>query len=57
MEAPDIPPVVGYVGISGFWNWVGTGNVWVPAMGRHRDFAPSKCVERYRGAMLVPDPP
>ncbi|WP_119355414.1 YXWGXW repeat-containing protein [Azohydromonas sediminis] len=29
-EVPGSPPVVGYVWISGFWNWVGTRYVWVP---------------------------
>lgn len=29
-EYPGSPPVVGYVWITGYWNWVGVRYVWVP---------------------------
>ncbi|WP_091194822.1 YXWGXW repeat-containing protein [Formivibrio citricus] len=30
VEYPGPPPVVGYIWIGGYWNWVGTRHVWVP---------------------------
>lgn len=30
VEVYGPPPVVGYIWIAGFWNWVGNRHVWVP---------------------------
>lgn len=30
VEVYGPPPVVGYIWIAGFWNWVGGRHVWVP---------------------------